>query len=186
LQNALDNGDITVCSDYLSNVFFASEDDVPDLIKIWQSNYPEIKSAIETLKFHKKAHKTSKFRSKTIDNGREVKFIFLSIRPTLNKDEVECFELCVKYEFEAYHRQRALEKVSLLGRIFMGAGTLGISEVLFHIENSALSSMEEDNKNLIQRGKNGDALASMIISKRCPELKIKWGKNLYKRSLINY
>jgi hypothetical protein len=183
LKHAIDNGDIVACSDYLSNVFSASKGSLDSLIKDWQDSYPEIKDAIRTMKYSIKTHKASKFKSKTIDNGREVKFVFLGIRYT-SIDELECFELCVKYEFEVYRRQRSSERVGLLERIFLGIATLGKSEKLFLNEDNALSSMEEDNRNLIQRGENGDALAAMMISNRCPELKIKWGKILYKRSLI--
>jgi hypothetical protein len=121
LKSAIDKGDIFIaCSDSLSNVFFASKNDVSDIIKVWQDNYPEIKSTIGTLKFHKEAHGAENFKSKAIDNRKEVKFVFLGIRSTFeDENEVECLELCVKYEFETYHHLRTLEKVDLLGRIFI-------------------------------------------------------------------
>ncbi|CAB4436970.1 unnamed protein product [Rhizophagus irregularis] len=181
LKQAIDNGNITACSNYLTNVFSVSKDDIDDLIEMWQDSYPEIKDQIKSLKFmfpNKKKprpQELSSFTSKTIPMGKGIKFVFLAILPIPDTvEEADCFEFCVKYEFEAYRHLRTSEAVGLLGRIFVGVGTLGISEILFATENTILSFDEEKNKKLIQKGDNGDALAAMIISKRCPKLKIKW------------
>jgi hypothetical protein len=178
LEHAINNGDIIACSDFHSSIFPISKDSIPGLIEDWQISYPELKTALGYWKHGNfdddDVYSSKKFKVSTIDRGKEVLFIFLGIRPTSNKNKVECFEFSVKYEFEAYRNQRKSEAYGFLGRIFMGIGTLGISEYMFATDNANHCSREADSKNLIQRGTNADALAAMFISKSCPELKITW------------
>lgn len=179
LKRAIDNGDIVACSDYQSNVFPVSKSKMPGLIEDWQKSYPDVEG-IHHWKhcdfdddeiFRKHKFKTGVTNGK---NGREVKLVLLGVRPIPNKNKVECFEFCVEYKFEAYHHQRKSEAIGPLERIFIGTGTLGISEILFRVENYVLSSKEEDNRKLVLIEDNAKALAAMLISKSCPRLKVTW------------
>src|SRR6266480_4158357 len=107
LENAINAGKIIACSDYSSNVFSVSQNNLLNLLKDWKNSYPELKPIISRWKYgnftDEEVYSNKRFKVSTINGGKETLFSFIAIRPKSNENRLECIECCVKYKFEAYY-----------------------------------------------------------------------------------
>ncbi|CAG8670014.1 17854_t:CDS:1, partial [Racocetra fulgida] len=130
LENALARGKIIANTNYNSNIFTISKDELETLLNDWGDSYPELKKVLSRWKFGSfdddddiRTNKT--FKSEIFERGKDIFFIFLGIRPKSNGNKLQCFELTANCKFEAPQLQSGLEGIGLYGRTVLAIGSLG-------------------------------------------------------------